>query len=118
MCRGTDATTVNFLSFPQHKNAVVHVLNGVPCILYGELGINLVDFITQIGMECATFGTWYPVQRIFTDSNDLHNEETMKKISQGTVITYEDLENDPETIRTKKLSTFDDADLLNTYCRA
>ena len=42
----------------------------------------------------------------------------MKKIPQGTVITYEDLENDPETIRTKKLSTFDDADLVNTYYRA
>ena len=53
------------------------------------------------GVECTTFGTWYTVQHIFTDTNDLHNEETTKEIFQGTGLTPLDLENDPERIITQ-----------------
>ena len=36
----------------------------------------------------------------------------MNKILQGTGLTAEDLDNDPEMIRTPKYSTFDYADLV------
>ena len=41
----------------------------------------------------------------------------MKKIRQGTGLTAEDLENDPEAMRTKKLTTFNDDDLEKAYTR-
>ena len=71
--RGTDATTVSFVFFLQHKTEVARVLNGLPFILADELVINTVDFIPQVGVERATFGTWDSLQHIFTDANYLHN---------------------------------------------
>ena len=50
-----------------------------------------MDFITQAGMERATFQTWDPVQCILTNPNNLHNEETTTKIIQGTGLAYDDL---------------------------
>ena len=63
----------------------------MPCNLSDELVINPVEFITRAGMERSTFGYWDPVQHIFTDPNDLHNEETMNQIPQGICITAEEL---------------------------
>ena len=77
--------------------------------------MNPVEFITRASMERATFETWYPFQYIYNDTNDLNNEETMTKILQGTGLTSEYLQNDPEATRTKKLMTFDDVD-LEKYC--
>ena len=91
VCPSTDRTTINFLYFPQHDYEVAQVLNGIPCILSNELGINPVDFITLVGMKRATFGTWDPVQRIFTSPNYLNNKETMHEILKGTGLTDEDL---------------------------
>ena len=110
-------TTVNFLYLPKHNTEVVHVLNGLPCIIANELGIEPVDFITLSGMDRSTFGTWYPSQRLFTDPIYLYNKETMTEILQGTDITAEDLENDPEAIRTKKLTTFNDSYFTKVYAR-
>ena len=72
----------------------------------------------RAGMERANFGTWDPVQHIFTNINDSHNQKKMTEIFQVTGHTYEDLENDPEAIRTKRLTTFNDADLVKAYARA
>ena len=69
-------------------------------------------------MERATFGTCGPVQQIFTGPNFLHNKETMTEILQWTGLTSEDLGNDPEAIRTKELTTLNDADLSKIYARA
>ena len=116
--RGTYFTIVNFLYYPQHKTEGTPVLNVLPFILANELVINTVYFVMQTGMERATFGTWYPSQIIFTDFNNLHNKETMTEIIQGPNIIAEDLENDPEEIRTRKLTTFYASDLVNVYSRA
>ena len=91
LCRGTNVTTVNFFYLPQHKTELAHIINGPACILANKLGINLVDFIKQVSMKRATFETWDPVQHIFTDPNDLHSKESMKKILQGTGLIAEDL---------------------------
>ena len=69
-------------------------------------------------MERFTFWTWDPVQRIFTDSNDFHNKETLTEIIQSIGLTSEDLENDPKEMRTKKQTTLDDDDLEKTYARS
>ena len=74
LCRGNDATRVNFLYYPQHNTEVAHVINELPYIIAYESGINPVGIITRECTESSSFGTWYPVHRILTDPNDLHNE--------------------------------------------
>ena len=69
-------------------------------------------------MERATFGTQDLVQPIFTNPDYLHNKENITEILQGTGLTAECLENDPEAIRNKKLTTLDNADIAKAYARS
>ena len=75
--RDKDPTTVRFMYLHHNKVEATQVLNGLPCILYEELLINHNNFITISGIGRATMGIWDKENLTFTNSNDVHNEESM-----------------------------------------
>ena len=85
--RHNNSTTVNFMYFTHDMIKELQVLNGPPCVIFEVLLFNLNDFITRSGIDRATMGTWDIEKRTFAASNELHNEEAMKVMFEGTGIT-------------------------------
>ena len=98
-------TTVHFMYFLHHKLEATQVLNGPPCVIFEELLFNLNDFITRSGIDRATMGTWDIEKRTFAASNELHNEEAMKVMFEGTGLTDLDLAQDLQAVMKKKWTT-------------
>ena len=75
--RDNDPTTVQLMYFPHHNIEATQFLNVMPCIIYEKLLIKPRNFITISGIERSTMGIYDKEKRIFTDPNELDNEEPM-----------------------------------------
>ena len=82
--------------FPHHKVEATQDFNGMPCIIYEDLLIKTNDFITISGIEIYTMGIWDKEKRTFTNPNELHNEEAMEVMFEGTGIAALYLDQDPQ----------------------
>ena len=82
--------------FPHHMVEATQVLNKITYILTEDLLINPKNFITRPGIERATMGIWDKYKRTFTKPNELHNEEAMESMFEGTGITALYLDQDTQ----------------------
>ena len=64
-----------------------HVSNRLPCIISEELIFNPNTFINISGIKQNIIGIWDKYKRTFADPSDLHNEEAMGSIFEGTGLT-------------------------------
>ena len=112
------STIVHFMYFPHHKVEATQALNGIPCILFEELLINPNIFITISGIEQSTMGIRDKYKCTFTEPNELHNEESMEGMFEGTVLTTLYLYQDPQVALKNKMSYFDEGDLQKSYTHA
>ena len=82
------------------------IINKIKLILSQELLINTNNLITRTGIKRATVGLWYKDKCTFTDPNELHNEESMESIFEGTGITALDLDKDSQFALKNKWEIF------------
>ena len=54
-------------------------------------------------------GIWDKEKHTLTDPNELHNEETMEGMFEGTGITASYLDQEPQAALKKKMRNFDEA---------
>ena len=102
-----NATTLHFMYFPNYKIEKTQVLNGMPCILYGEILINLNDLITISGIDRDTIGIRDKDKHTFNDPNELHNQEAMGGMFKGIGLTSLDLYQDSQGTLKNKRWNFD-----------
>ena len=74
----------------------------MPCTIYEELLTNPKIFITRSGTEKASTVIWDKEKCTYNDPNELHNEESMEGIFEGTDLTALDLDQDPQDALKKK----------------
>ena len=60
-------------------------------------------------------GIWDKYKRTFNNPNDLHNEELMEGMFEGTGLTALDLDQDPQAALKNKIVNFNEADIQKAY---
>ena len=95
-------TTVHFMYFRNHKVEAIKVLKIRPCILFEELLIKPRNFITISGIERSTMGIYDKEKRIFTDPNELDNEEPTECVFEDTGLAALNLDQEPQAALKKK----------------
>ena len=68
-------------------------------------------------IEISTTGTWDKDKRTFTNPNELHNEEAMESMLEGTGITSLDLDKDPQAALKNKMGAFYESYFQKAYAR-
>ena len=84
-------------------------------MLSEEILVNPIDFITRTGIERDNMGTWDKYKRAFTDTNELHNEEDMEGMFEGTGVKALELDQDPQAALKNKMRNFHEADHQKSY---
>ena len=97
--------------FTHHKVDTTKVLNGLTCILSEELLVNPNDLMIRSGIGRATMDKWEKDKRTSAKPNELHNEEAMGSILEGTCLMELDLDQDPQADLKNKMRIFDEANI-------
>ena len=101
--------------FSYHKLGANQFINVIPCILSEEILVNPNDFITRSGIDQATMCIWDKYKRAFTNPNEVHNEEVMECIFEGTGLTALYLDQEPKYVLKNRMEYFDEANLQKVY---
>ena len=103
------------MHLPNHEVESTQVLNVPPCVISEEIIINPNNFINRSGIERSIMGIWDKQKHTFTKPVELHNEEAMEVMFEGTGLTALYLDQDPQAALKNKMGNFDEAYLQKAY---